>query len=84
MFQEEASTTKRFAVAALTLLIVAVPSFAKTHNDIYSVPCGTLWTAVKDTLRNSGKYGFMSMENAEMSASYSIGIGARSASTRSR
>lgn len=66
---------KRFAVAALMLLIVAVPSFSKTHDETYSVPCGTLWTAVKDTLRNSGKYGVMSMENAEMSASYSIGIG---------
>jgi len=67
---------KRFAVATLMLLIVAVPSFAKTHNDMYSISCGTLWTGVKDTLRNSGKYGVMSMENTEMTASYSIGIGA--------
>jgi hypothetical protein len=67
---------KRSAAAVLLLLIVAAPSFAKTHKDVYSVPCNTLWAAVKDTLRNSGKYQIMSVENSEMSASYSIGIGA--------
>jgi hypothetical protein len=43
---------KRFAMAALMLLIVAGPSFAKTHKEMYSVSCGVLWPAVKDTLRN--------------------------------
>jgi hypothetical protein len=66
---------RRFAVAAL-LLIVASPSFAKTHKDMYSVPCGTLWPAVKDTLRNSGKYGILGLDNTEMTASFAIGIGA--------
>jgi hypothetical protein len=66
---------RRFAVAAL-LLIVASPSFAKTHKDVYPVSCGTLWTAVKDTLRNSGKYGILGLDNTEMTASFSIGIGA--------
>jgi len=54
---------------------VAGPSFAKTHSDMYSIPCTTLWSAVKDTLRNSGKYGIMSLENTEMAASYSMGMG---------
>jgi hypothetical protein len=66
---------KRFVVAALSVLIVAPPSFAKTHQEMYSVPCTTLWPAVKDTLRNSGKYGIMSLENTEMAASYSMGMG---------
>jgi hypothetical protein len=64
---------KRFAVAALMLLMVATPSFAKTHKEMYSVPCTTLWPAVKDTLRNSGKYGIIGIDNTEMTASYNMG-----------
>jgi hypothetical protein len=66
---------RRFAVAILLLLVVARPLFGKTHKDTYFLPCTTLWPAVKDTLRNSGKYGVMSLENSEMTASYSIGLG---------
>jgi len=64
---------RRFAVVVLVSLIVAGPSFAKTHKDMYSVPCTTLWPAVKDTLRNSGKYGILGIENTEMTASFVIG-----------
>jgi len=64
---------KRFAVAALMVLIVAGTSFAKTHKEIYSIPCKTLWPAVKDTLRNSGKYGIIGIDNEEMTASYNMG-----------
>jgi hypothetical protein len=66
---------KRFAAAILMLLIATVPSFAKMHKDAYSVPCNVLWLAVKDTLRNSGKYGILGMDSTEMTATYSIGIG---------
>jgi len=64
---------KRFAAVVLFLSIVAVPSFAKTHKDEYSVPCTTLWAAVKDTLRNSGKYGIIAIDNTELTASFNIG-----------
>ncbi len=64
---------RQFAVLALMLSIVAGPSFAKTHKDLYSVPCSTLWPAVKDTLRNSGKYGILGIDNTEMTASFIIG-----------
>src|ERR1700722_1981106 len=64
---------KRFAVTTLMVVMVAVPTFAKTHKEMYSVPCTTLWPAVKDTLRNSGKYGIIGIDNAEMTASYNIG-----------
>jgi len=63
---------KRLAVLAL-LLAVAVPAVAKTHKDEYTIPCSTLWPAVKDTIRNSGKYGIISITNDEMTASYNIG-----------
>ncbi len=56
-----------------TLLILSAPAFAKTHSDMFNVPCKTLWPAVKDTLRNSGKYGIIGIDNEEMTASYNIG-----------
>jgi hypothetical protein len=64
---------RRFAVVVLLLSVVAVPSFAKTHKDEYSVSCTVLWAAVKDTLRNSGKYGIIGIDNTEMTASFNIG-----------
>ena len=63
---------KPFAMVVLSV-VLAAPSFAKTHRDIYPIPCSSLWPAVKDTLRNSGKYGIMSIDNGEMTASFSIG-----------
>jgi hypothetical protein len=67
---------KRFTVLAVLLSLVSSPSFAKLHKDVYSVPCSLLWSAVKDALRNSGKYGILGMENSEMTATYSMGVGA--------
>src|SRR5208283_3070608 len=66
---------RRITVMTLTLalLVVAAPSFAKTHNEMYPVACSVLWPAVKDTLRNSGKYGIIGIDNTEMTASYNIG-----------
>jgi hypothetical protein len=64
---------RRFAVVVLMLLIAAGPSFAKTHKNMYSVPCSVLWPAVKDVLRNSGKYGILGIDNTEMTASFIIG-----------
>jgi hypothetical protein len=55
------------------LLIGAGPSFAKTHKDMYSMQCSALWPAVKDALRNSGKYGILGIDNTEMTASFVIG-----------
>ncbi len=66
---------RRIAVAALMFLLFAGSSFAKVHKDVYPISCNTLWPAVKDTLRNSGKYGILGMDSAEMTATYSMGIG---------
>ena len=64
---------KKFIVAALFLSLVAVPSFCKTHSDIYSMSCSDLWVGVKDALRNSGKYGILGIDSTEMTASFVIG-----------
>jgi len=63
---------KRFLLLVL-LLTLAVPAFASTHRDNFNVSCDELWRAVKDTLKNSGKYGIISIDNAEMTASYNMG-----------
>jgi hypothetical protein len=64
---------KRFVIAALMVFMVAGLSYAKTHREMYSISCSTLWPAVKDTLRNSGKYGILSLDNEDMAASFNIG-----------
>jgi len=64
---------KRFIAVAVLLSLAAVPSFCKTHKEMYQVGCNVLWSAVKDVLRNSGKYGIISISDPEMTASYNIG-----------
>ena len=63
----------RRTVISILLLSVAVPGFSSTHRDGFNVPCNELWRALKDTLRNSGKYGIIAIDNAEMTASYNMG-----------
>ena len=64
---------KRFVVVAALLSLVAVPSFCKTHKETCPVSCSVPWPAVKDVLRNFGKYGTQSIDYTEMTASYMIG-----------
>jgi len=64
---------KHLLIVALVLSSLALPAFGKTHKDVYDVPCATLWPAVKDALRNSGKYGIIGIDSQEMTASYNIG-----------
>jgi len=66
---------RRFAAAVLMSLMAEGVSFAKTHNEMYSVSCAVLWPAVKDTLRNSGEYSVLWMDNGEMTAAFAIGAG---------
>ncbi len=60
-------------IALILFLSLALPAFASTHKDVYNVPCNELWRAMKDTLRNSGKYGIIGISDSEMTASYNIG-----------
>jgi hypothetical protein len=64
---------KRVTAVVLMLLLGAGTVFAKTHSDNYPVPCTVLWAAVKDTIRNSGKYGIIGIDSNEMTASFNIG-----------
>ena len=60
-------------LAVALIVSAALPAAAKTHKDDYIIPCTTLWLAVKDVVRNSGKYGIIGINNEEMTASYNIG-----------
>lgn len=60
-------------VLSILLLFMSAPVFASTHKDTYNVSCKELWRALKDTLRNSGKYGIIAIDNEEMTASYNMG-----------
>ncbi len=63
---------KRFLTIAMLLALV-LPASAKTHHETYNLPCSQLWAAIKDTIRNSGKYGIISINDSELTASYNIG-----------
>jgi|SRR6266487_312794 len=73
MREEEEKTVKYILVAAFLLSSLTVPTFGKTHKDVFDVSCTKLWPAVKDVLRNSGKYGIIGIDSTEMTASYNIG-----------
>ena len=60
-------------VVSILLALTAIPALASTHKDVFNVSCNELWRAVKDTLRNSGKYGIIGIDDHEMTASYNLG-----------
>lgn len=56
---------KYILIIALLLSSLVIPAFGKTHKDVFDVPCATLWPAVKDVLRNSGKYGIIGIDSQD-------------------
>jgi len=66
---------KRFVIVAL-LPTLAVPAFAGgVHQDVFNVSCSVLWSAVNDAVKNSGKYGFVGLDNTAMTISFTAGGG---------
>jgi len=66
---------KRFVIVVL-LPALAVSAFASSmHQDVFNAPCGVLWSAVNDTVKNSGKYGILGTDNTKMTASFTAGGG---------
>ena len=66
---------KRMAVIGVMLMVAAVAASARTVKEAYTVPCGTLWPAVKDTIRNSEYYAVILLDNNEMIATFATGAG---------
>jgi len=63
---------KKVMVVAFISLIAIAPALGKIHKDDYSEPCGELWTAVMDTINNSGHYTLVLADDKQMTASYHI------------
>ena len=63
---------KRFLLAILISLIVAVPAFGKTYKNTYSESCSDLWPAVKDTLSHPDNYDVTGTDDAKMHADYDV------------
>jgi hypothetical protein len=67
---------KRLVSGILLWLIAAGSAFAQGRNTYsYAIPCSGLWPAVKDTVRNSGYYAIVLIDDTEMVASFAIGVG---------
>ena len=62
----------RLAVVALMSLALALPAFGKTYKSTYAVPCGEVWSAVKDTLGNPENYSVAKSDDTKMTASYKV------------
>jgi hypothetical protein len=59
-------------VVALMSLTLALPVFGKTYKSTYPVPCGEVWTAVKDILSSEQNYTLVKSDDTRMNASYNV------------
>ena len=71
-------------ILACALVLTAAPMFGQVQVYSYAMPCDALWPALKDTVRNSGKYAPLLLDSKEMVASFAIssiegGFGIKSA-----
>jgi hypothetical protein len=62
----------RFVILGLIAIGLARPAAGMTYKSNYSVACGELWTAVKDTLSNPENYAVVENDDAKMTASYNV------------
>jgi hypothetical protein len=57
----------------LAVLFLASTAVARTHHYDLETSCGQTWTAVREVLLHSGKYGVLFMQQKDLTASYNIG-----------
>ncbi len=62
----------RLAIVFLMSFGLALPAFGKTYKSTYPVPCGEVWSAVKDTLNNPDNYTVAETDDSQMTASYQV------------
>jgi len=63
---------RRILFSMLIALIAVQPAFAKLHKENYPVACGELWSAVQDTIKNSGYYTLVLADDKQMTVSFHI------------
>jgi hypothetical protein len=63
----------RNIVCALTLSLVVLPAFGKSHKEPYpNNSCSQVWAAVKDSLGNAENYTIKISDESRMTASYTV------------
>lgn len=60
-------------IAALLILSLPLPAYARTTKEHFNLPCTAVWAAVTDTLRNSGIFEPITIDAAAMKATYKAG-----------
>ncbi len=60
----------RLGLIFLLSLFLARPAIGKTYKDIYPVPCGDVWSAVKVVLSDAEQYNVAESDDAGMTAKY--------------
>jgi len=63
---------KKCLLMAFLTVVAVVPLLAKVHKDSYPMSCGELWNAVQDTVKNSGYYTPIVLDEAQMTAAFNI------------
>jgi hypothetical protein len=61
---------QKVTMAALLLVAVAVPAWAKTYKFSYPTPCSEIWPAVKATLGDAEHYAQLKPDDEKMTADY--------------
>jgi hypothetical protein len=59
--------------SVLLAVSLCLPAYAANTSSVFDVPCATLWPVVSDTIRNSGKYEPISIDDTGMTAAYKVG-----------
>ena len=62
----------KYFILAGVLVLMTAPTFGQVQVYSYAMPCDALWRAVRDTVRNSGKYAPLLLDSKEMVASFAI------------
>ncbi len=64
----------------IPLLALAIPAFAKPHNERQPISCDELWAAVTDTLGDTHNYRISALDSEQMRANFIV-VGAVFAAT---
>jgi hypothetical protein len=52
-------------------------AWAKVHTEIFDITCNVLWSALNDTLKNSGKYSTITLDDPDVMAVFVVGSGSK-------
>ena len=59
-------------IFAGVFVLIAATMFGQVQVYSYAMPCDAVWPALKDTVRNSGKYAPLLLDSKEMVASFAV------------